>query len=321
MSKKKTTQEFNEEAAQKYGSSFDYSNVDYQGNKVNIVIKCNTCQHVFQQLPNNHLKRPDCVNCKKLKKEQEKQVNKKVKIIEDPTNSFIKKAKEKRGEDFDYSDVEYIDSKTKIKLKCNKEGHIFYQTPSNHLHGFGCILCARTIQGDSKRKNLSDFLIKFKKVHGDTYGYDESIYVESHKRIKIRCLHHGIFFQSPNAHAAGKGCKKCARINNSFIREDYVKMAKGRDTTLYIIRCFRDDEEFYKIGKTYQTIKQRYKKSDMPYGYEILDTFVSDASTIHIKEAELHKKYGLYNYTPQILFGGYTECYSIDLPLNNILDI
>lgn len=319
MSKKKTTEEFIKEAIQKYSDNFDYSDTEYKGNKVNVTIKCNTCKHVFEQRPNNHLRRPDCTNCKKLKKEQEKIENKKVKIVEDPTESFIRKAKEKRGDEFDYSEAIYVNAKTKVKLKC-KEGHSFYQSPSNHLHGFGCITCARVVQGDSKRKNLDHFLKKFKEKHGDTYCYKDTVYVESHKKIKIRCKHHGLFLQTPNNHAAGKGCEKCARINNSFVREDYVKMAKGRDTILYIIRCFREGEEFYKIGKTYQTIEQRYKKSDMPYQYQILDTFISDASTIHIKEVELHKKYGMYSHSPKILFGGYTECYSMDLPLINVLD-
>ncbi len=240
--------------------------------------------------------------------------------IKKTTEQFIEDAKAVHGDKYDYSLVEYLGAKNKVTIKCNKCSDSFKQSATNHLSGYGCMSCARVIQGDSKRKNLQWFIEKSTEVHGEKYNYDNTEYVESDKKVSINCKYHGVFQQSPNAHVSGKGCEKCARVLNSFVREDYVKMARGRDTILYLLKCFNNEEEFYKIGKTYTSIKQRYKKGAMPYNYIILDTLISDASTVHIKEAELHLKYGLYSYTPKLKFGGYTETYSKDLPLNNTLE-
>lgn len=56
------------------------------------------------------------------------------------TEEFIKKAKEKYGDKYNYSLVEYINSNIKVKIICSK-GHIFEQKPNSHLYGQGCPLC------------------------------------------------------------------------------------------------------------------------------------------------------------------------------------
>jgi len=47
------------------------------------------------------------------------------------------------------------------------------------------------------------------KVHGDKYGYEESIYINSHTRVKILCKKHGVFEQLPSSHMNGHGCIPC----------------------------------------------------------------------------------------------------------------
>lgn len=239
------------------------------------------------------------------------------------TEQFIEESKAVHGDKLNYDLVEYTGAKNKVKLKCNKEGHLFEQSPSNNLHGFGCILCARIVQGDSKRKDKEHFLKRACEVHGDTYSYDNVVYVDSKSRVQINCKVHEPFLQTINAHLAGKGCEKCARIYNSSVREDYVLMAKGRDTILYLLKFTKGKEQFYKIGKTYTTIKERYRKNKdkNPYKYEVLHTFVSDALTISDLETSLHIKYGKYNYIPKDKFGGYTECYNLKLPIEEIIKI
>lgn len=50
------------------------------------------------------------------------------------TESFIKKSKEKYGDDaLDYSEVNYIDKLTPVKLTCKKCGNTFYQAPAEHI--------------------------------------------------------------------------------------------------------------------------------------------------------------------------------------------
>lgn len=310
MGKKKTTCEFIEQAKFVHGDRYKYSKVDYIDSKNKIVIECKIHGEV-EVVPTEHLKGRGCIKCS-----NESRFNKR-KLT---TEQFVEKAKEKHGDKYDYSLVDYINSTTKIKLICKSENHYFEQSPSNHLYGFGCIFCARITQGNSKRKNKYDFIKKAKKLHGDTYSYENVNYIDNTTAVNITCKHHGDYSQTPNAHLSKKGCMKCSRIYNSFIREDYVKMAKGREVILYLLRCWNEEEEFYKIGKTFISIKQRYKTGAIPYNYEIVDTRIADALTIHLWEVGLHKKYGIYNYKPKKWFGGYTECYK-NLPLINTLEI
>ena len=44
------------------------------------------------------------------------------------------------GDKYDYSLVEYVNSKSKIKIICKEHG-IFEQIPNSHLNGNGCKKC------------------------------------------------------------------------------------------------------------------------------------------------------------------------------------
>ena len=56
------------------------------------------------------------------------------------TEEFIKRAREVHGDKYDYSKVEYVNSRTKICIICPKHGE-FWQLPTGHLDGYGCPFC------------------------------------------------------------------------------------------------------------------------------------------------------------------------------------
>lgn len=56
-------------------------------------------------------------------------------------DEFMAKATEIHGKHYDYSKSNYVNSKTKILIKCNKCNNEFWQTPHNHLSGNGCPYC------------------------------------------------------------------------------------------------------------------------------------------------------------------------------------
>lgn len=60
-----------------------------------------------------------------------KDIWQKKKTQEEAINDFIKK----HGNKYDYSLVEYVNNKTKIKIICNTCKDIYLQTPSDHLAG------------------------------------------------------------------------------------------------------------------------------------------------------------------------------------------
>lgn len=170
----------------------------------------------------------------------------------------------------------------------------------------------------------NSFIInQFKQIHGNKYIYDEVVFVRENLKVKIICPKHGSFEQSPNKHLNKRGCEKCAReITNKHQRENATgwslkswrkqatKSKKFDSFKLYILRCWRDEEEFYKIGRTFKTIKSRFDCiKNMPYNYEVVKIFIDNAENIYNLEIELKKINKEYKYTPKIKFGGMQECY------------
>ncbi len=58
------------------------------------------------------------------------------------TLEFIEKAIKIHGNKFDYSLVDYKNSKKKVNFICNSCKNIFEQIPNSHLSGYGCSKCA-----------------------------------------------------------------------------------------------------------------------------------------------------------------------------------
>jgi len=129
---------------------------------------------------------------------------------------FIEKAINTHGDKYDYSLVDYKNSKTKVKIVCSLHG-IFYQRASNHLLGRGCQKC-----GGSKKSNNKDFKDKANKVHNNKYNYSLVNYTNAFNKVKIICSEHGVFIQKPNTHLNGCVCPKC-------------KISKPKNTTDYFI--------------------------------------------------------------------------------------
>lgn len=156
------------------------------------------------------------------------------------TDIFIKRAKEIHGERYDYSLVDYVNAKTKIKIICPAHG-IFEQIPYNHLSGKGCMECGHIENGRNRSITFDKFLEKARDVHGDKYDYSKSK-VENYKiKIEIICKIHGSFFQTPNNHLSGKGCKECGMMstlnhiyeNCSSSTEDFIQKSKELHSDTY----------------------------------------------------------------------------------------
>ena len=138
------------------------------------------------------------------------------------TQEIIKRLIDIHGNKYDYSKVNYINSRTPITLICKKHGEFDYYI--KHLkEGRGCPMC-------SKNKTTVDFIENAKNVHGDKYDYSKSNYTGRHNKLIIICPIHGDFEQEAGAHLSGCGCPKCAneRRNNNkrMSTEEFIKRAK-----------------------------------------------------------------------------------------------
>ena len=161
-----------------------------------------------------HINGGGCPECsrKKIKKE----VNNK--------EEFVKKAKAVHEDKYDYSLVDYKNSRTKVKIICPIHG-VFEQAPNNHLLGAGCPDCS-----GRKRSTTEEFIQRAKAIHGDKYDYSLIDYKNNKTKVKIICPIHGIFEQTPLCHLSGNNCPQCSSLENgknqSFTNIEFIERAK-----------------------------------------------------------------------------------------------
>ena len=122
--KKLTTEEFIKRAREVHGDKYDYSKVEYINSNTKVCIICP--EHgEFWQTPGSHLSGKGCEKCVRPSYD---------------TKSFVDCAKKIFGDKYDYSKVEYVNTKTKVCIICSKHGE-FWMKPNVHLQGCGCNLC------------------------------------------------------------------------------------------------------------------------------------------------------------------------------------
>ena len=139
-------------------------------------------------------------------------------------NIFIEKARQIHNDKYDYSKVNYVNSRTKVCIICPTHGE-FWQTPHNHLKGYGCAECGKEKSHLSKM-TTEDFIVKSKEIHGNKYDYSKAYYKTCDTKVCIICPEHGEFWQTPSNHINGSGCPKCANEKR--------KNALLKDTKLFI---------------------------------------------------------------------------------------
>lgn len=110
-------------------NTFDYSKTEYFRSSKPVILICKHDGWEFELTPNSHLsKKTGCPKCSGK--------------IRWTTDKWIQYAADRReGEGFDYSLVDYKGAFVPVKIKC-KYGHVFEQTPDNHINGMkGCTYC------------------------------------------------------------------------------------------------------------------------------------------------------------------------------------
>jgi len=175
-----TTQEFITRARKIYGNNYDYSATDLDHRIDGKVIVTCRIHGDFTVNPSQFVradphKRVRCPKCNPSFKSN--------------TEAFIMKARQKHGDTYDYSLVEYKNSTTPVKIICPKHG-IFSQEPNDHLSGNGCPRCYQSKLERNVRLRLIEENIDFeeqkkfdglkmkKKLSFDFYIPDRRIAIE-----------------------------------------------------------------------------------------------------------------------------------------------
>ena len=234
---------------------------------------------------------------------------------------FIEKSKLTHGDIYGYSKVKYFNEATYVTIICPIHGD-FEQTPRTHYRS-GCKKCAiknnKLPDTSVNRKTKIEFELQANEVHNNLYDYSKVEYISNKSKVEIGCSKHGYFFQNPKNHLHGQGCPKCVKEMNYFRKSHYTKVSDK--STIYLIKIHNEKEEFYKIGKSIYGATKRFKYVPIPYNFTIIKEREYEIGYTYDLEIKLHKKYREYSYKPQVKFGGYTECFNMLLPIEEIINI
>lgn len=187
--------EFLRRAKKVHGDKYDYSKLDYHRLTEKGTIIC-PIHGEFSQILTIHIHAargcPECGGSVKKTRE-----------------SFELSARLIHGDKYDYSNVEYINNKTKVNITCRDCNNEFYIRPDSHMNGKGCVKCGYAKSSKNRSLTKDQFIINSRLVHGDAYDYSVSEYVNTSIKLNISCFKHGVFEQTPGNHMSGVGCPMC----------------------------------------------------------------------------------------------------------------
>lgn len=302
---KYTTDLFIKRAIEVHGNRYDYSKSVYTRALSKLIITCPK-HGDFEQTASKHWIGRGCPKCAR-------------ESLRKTTKQFIAEAIEIHGDKYSYEKSRYIDNTKKITITCNGCGKDFKQTSLVHLAGKGCPNCNK----GHVRKTKEKFIAESKAVHGNKYDYSKVDYKSNSQQVIIICKEHGEFKQIPFNHLRGCGCLECGfkflGFNQKTFRKQCLKNNNGIGT-LYVIKCFDENECFYKVGITSRTLEARFSSiAIMPYQYEVEYLIKDNSDFIYSLESRLHLLLSDSSYLPKIRFAGNTECFNTIKPIEKLL--
>ena len=133
--KKLTHDEWLERAIETHGADrYEYLS-EYQRAHSPVTIRCDRHDggFVFQQSARDHASGDGCPKCSGQRTN---------------TDDWIRKARAKHGDRYDYSAVAYTGAKNSVTIICHRhdQPHRFSQIANNHLRGHGCAACSGRVQ-------------------------------------------------------------------------------------------------------------------------------------------------------------------------------
>lgn len=208
------TKLFIEKARAKHGDRYDYSLVEYVRSKDKVKIICK--EHgVFEQGAGRHTSARGCAACGKDQTNRRNAAS-----HEQAKKSFVSRSEKIHGGKYDYSKSVYTAVSSKLTITCPEHGD-FTQTPTHHLSGKGCALCAGNVT-----LGKAGFIKKSVSAHGNKYDYSHVKYENNGGKVSINCPDHGIFKQKAEHHMAGSGCPKCAGLHRKNT-DDFIGDARA----------------------------------------------------------------------------------------------
>lgn len=172
--------------------------------------------------------------------------------------NFFKKSKEKYGDKFDLSLVDFIDTKTKIKIRCVKHDLIYEILPLVFTgKGYpgvpqkgGCPECAKEDQKKAIKKPIEHYLkvLNEKFPHFQVIAHGEA--ENNLEKIVLNCSIHGNFKTTLAKIISKESVHLCAFCANEKLPWNTGMATRKTKGTLYL--AFIPELEVYKLGVTYR---------------------------------------------------------------------
>lgn len=164
----------------------------------------------FKQPPSSHLNGHGCEKCGIIQRSLTQTIT---------TEDYINKCTKIHNGYYDYTPTKYKGCYNDVEVICPKHG-LFSISAYSHLQGHGCKKCGIEKLSTKLVKPLSVFINDAKNAHPyDENDYSKVKYIGAKIPIEIICPNGHRYFQTPNKHLCGHGCKYCAKIVSSYEME------------------------------------------------------------------------------------------------------
>lgn len=302
---------FIEKAKKVHGDKYTYSEDWYLSrNDALTKIWCNKHQEFFYQRPAAHIQGQNCPLCGK----ESGMVNSR-----SSEDEFIDRwSGRNKNSNLSIVKGSFTKYHAPVKVLCEIHGE-FITTANNACVESCCALCNKEIR---RVESVKQFISDAEKIHGDAYDYSNVAdqYVTNRTKVNVLCKRHNEYFLTTrNKHIDSEsGCPICAkdRTNRWTVAalEKDLDFYKSQECSVYLLRLERNGETFHKIGIS-RDMKVRLSllQKELPdYLIEVVCENRSNTYDSLVKEKQFHKRLRKFRYTPDIKFGGYTECFVLD---------
>lgn len=246
MVKRKTNEEFKQEIHSLFGNEYTLLS-EYTNKRTKVKIRHNKCGNIYEVLPNNLLRGTHCPKCS-LKRRAHKF-----------NDNFKQEVYDLVGDEYTVLG-EYINERTKVKIRHNKCGNVYKVIPSNFLRGNRCPKCQAKVHDNKIRGRLKYTDDEFKQdiynLVGDEYTFLEK-YQGYTKKLKVKHNVCGYVYEvSPRVFKSGYRCPNCVgniKKTDKQFKQEVFKLVGNEYTFLdpYVSRTTKIRVKHNKCGNVY----------------------------------------------------------------------
>ena len=240
---KKTSEKFLKEVKKQVGNRYTFLE-KYNGAKTKIKFKHNICGYIYKVEPSSFLNGSRCPKCAGNMRRTTKQ--------------YKKEAKDLVGKEYQVIG-NYVNSKTKIKMKHSQCGFEFEMTSGNFLSGKRCPHCMGKRISEKARLTVKEVKKRIQEKCGDEFVLLGN-YKGIHKRTKIKHEECGFVWET-TIHSLLKNKNKCPLCN------EFKDFEKNNKTFLKEVGDITGNEYTFleKYKKSHTKIKVRHNKCGYLY--------------------------------------------------------